>query len=189
MSVLPAALASAALGFAAGWYGHDKWTESRTQKRVAEVAQTTKRRFSSFGIAYFAMVAVIIGSIIYGNVTTRSQISASESRQINENRRAIACLSDTFQEFLSGNQELRDASARRDEAFLKWVVALKDLIYLRVIVGIDDNPAVQDAAALFMDEAKKFIEASEDLVEARSVYKLPDFEAKCGRIIKVPTLR
>lgn len=140
-------------------------------------------------IAWVAYLLLVVGTVAYTTISSRQtddKIAAAESRQIDRNKDAIACMSKTFQEFLTGNQELREVSARRDKAFLKWVLAMDDLVTLRAIRGIDQSEEVRRRAMASNTEVKKFVRASEDLREARKRYKLPDFEAECGHVIKVP---
>lgn len=179
MNVVLSYVITALVGFLAGWFGRDWWVGSKTRKKVAKM---DKPALTARSLGYWVMFAVIVAGIIYSNANTKSQVSASEQRQITETRRQIACLSMTFQDFLSGNQELRDASQKRDQALVDSKTALRELVYLRVIKGVPDNAAVQAAAQQYMTATQAFIEASEALDKARARYTLPDFEARCGKL-------
>lgn len=181
MTVILTALVAAFTGFVTGWYGRGWWVHSEAHRKVVDVV---KPKFTAFGVAYFVMFAVIVGSILYNNTRTDDKISASEARQIEETRAAVACLSKTFQEFLVGNQKLRDASERRDKALLGSKVALRELIYQRVILQVDNSVRVQELAEDYLAQTKDFIDASEALNKARAEYELPDFEKLCGKLPK-----
>jgi hypothetical protein len=165
---------------AIGWYGHAWWVRSALRKRVAEMSN--ERKVNWVTVSYYVMVIAIVGSIFYNDYRTETKVSESESRQIDTTASQMACLSRTFEEFLTGNQILRDASARRDDALLGSKRALRELIRLRVIDQIDDSEAVRQAADQYMVQTQNFINASMELTEARKDYKLPDFEKECGEI-------
>lgn len=143
-----------------------------------------EHRFTVRGAAYWVMFAVIVGSIIYTtNASTNRQISASEARQIDRSTQQLACLSTTFEDFLSGNQKLRDANARWQTALLESKKANRQLIILRDIRGLPrESPEVQQAAQAYVDQTRDFIEASDDLAHARRTYTLPKFEDECGKL-------
>lgn len=181
MKCLLAFLLVAPPSFAAGWWVRGWWAKHREDEDM--------RRLSGhwFNIMFGVLVLGVLGNIVYTNVSGRQtdeKIAASESRQIEENRRGLACMSRTFQEFLTGNQVLREASEKRDRALVESKKALRDLVYMRVIQGIPDSPEVRQAAQDYMAQTQLFIDASKELNEARRAYQLPDFEKACGNIVK-----
>lgn len=142
-----------------------------------------KPKITPQAIAYYVMVAVIVASIIYTKHDTANQVSASEIRQNDRNTRSVACLAMTFEDFLTGNQKLRDANAAWQKALVKSKRANRRLVILEEVRGLprtDDR--VQAAALDYVDATGDFIRADKDLGEARRTYKLPDFEARCGDI-------
>jgi hypothetical protein len=176
-------LAFAAVGavcFVLGWTGHDWWQKQQAQGRG--IAAMFKPRFTTFGLTYFAMFAIFIGAVVFADLRTSSKVSESEQRQNDRNTVQLACLSRTFEDFLNGNQKLREASAKRDDALLGSKRALRELIRLRVVEQIGDSEAVRQAAEQYMVQTQNFIDASQDLADARREYKLPDFEKRCGKL-------
>ena len=67
------------------------------------MVESIKSRFSPYGVAYFIMFGVIVASIVYSTVHTNTSVGSSERRQIDRSARQLTCLSDTFEDFLSGN--------------------------------------------------------------------------------------
>jgi hypothetical protein len=174
-------LAVGVIGFALGWKGHDWWHRSQAHEKVTEVLKRPPR-FTTFGLTYLAMFAIFIGAVVLGDIRAGIKVSESEQRQNDRTTIQLACLSRTFEDFLNGNQKLRDASAKRDEALLGSKKALRELIRLRVVEQVSDSEAVQQAADQYLVQTQNFIEASEDLDAARKVYELPDFEKRCGKL-------
>jgi hypothetical protein len=171
----------AVVGFAAGWVGHDWWKRSQAQEKVVEVLRKPPK-FTTFGLTYLAMFAIFIGAVVLGDVRADNKVSQSEKRQNDHTTTQLACLSRTFEDFLTGNQKLRDASAKRDAALLGSKKALRELIRLRVVEQVQDSGAVQQAADQYLVQTQNFIDASEALDDARKAYKLPDFEKRCGKL-------
>jgi hypothetical protein len=126
MTIALAAIVAAALGFELGWYAH-----ARQQTHGKVTIQLVRPKVTPQAIAYYLTVVVIIGSIIYGDVRTDSKVGASEARQNDRNTAQLACLSKTFEEFLSGNQKLRDANARWQQALTASKEANAQLILVR----------------------------------------------------------
>lgn len=138
-----------------------------------------ERKFTARSIAFWVMYLVIIGSIVYANrADTRHQISASESRQIDRSSQQIACMFGAFQDFLTGNQELRDASEAKDDAVLASKEADSQLTLARDILELP-RPEIKAAAQNYRDSVEAFKEADRALDEARRRYKLPDIEKLC----------
>lgn len=167
--------------FAAGWYAHSWWTRHREDENVKRLSDRL------FNIMFGVLVLGVLGNIVYTNVSGRGfneKLAASETRQIEENRRGLACMSRTFEEFLTGNQVLREASAKRDDALVKSTEALRDLVYQRVVQGVPDSPDVQAAAREYLAQTQLFSDASKELTVARREYQLPDFEQACGNVVK-----
>lgn len=171
--------------FAAGWYARDWWAKHHQARlRDDDVKKVSDHWLN---IMFAILVLGVLGNIVYTNVSDRrtaEQISASEMRQNDENRRNIACMSRTFEEFLTGNQVLREASAKRDAALVKSKEALRDLVFLRVVKGVPDSPEVQAAASEYLAQTQLFVDASKELTKARRDYRLPDFEKACGNVVK-----
>lgn len=173
MTFLLACLLVGPPSFAAGWYANDLW------KRFARQGADVKKLSDHILVfSVMLMAAAVIGSIVYTNVT----VDDSEQRAVERNAKNVVCLSRVFEDFLTGNQELRDASAKRDDALVNSKRALRELIRLRVIEQISDSEAVRQAAAQYMVQTDNFIEASMELREARRDYRLPDFEKECGNV-------
>jgi hypothetical protein len=177
MTFLLLCLLVAPPSFAAGWFGHDYWMTSELRARVAEGASMNWSKHA-VTILFGLLVFGVLGNIIYTNTT----VDASEERRLEDTRQDLACISRTFEEFLSGNQVLRDASAKRDDALVASKRALRELIRLRVVDQVQDSEAVQQAADQYLVQTQRFIDASKELNEARKDYQLPDFEKACGNI-------
>ena len=139
-----------------------------------------KAKFSWTGLAILLMVAVVIVSNVYQSAHTDTKISDAKAEQIDESARQLRCLSMAFQDFLQGNQEIRDANTRWRKALVESKSALRELVYQRVILGVADSPEVRDLALAYMDATHDFIQASKDYDKAIKRYRLPDFEKRCG---------
>lgn len=177
MTFLLACLLIGPPSFAAGWYANTLWRQMRARRGGGgEDVKKVSDHILVFSI--MLMAAAVVGSIIYTNV----RVDTSEQRQIDKSTRQIACMSRVFQDFLTGNEALRVASAKRDDALVGSKRALRELIRLRVIEQVNDSEAVRQAAEQYMTQTGRFIEASRELREARTDYQLPDFEAECGTV-------
>lgn len=183
MTFLLACLLVGPPSFAAGWYAHDVWKQSQTRTRLLGDGDGVKKLSDHIIVVAIVVMAVaVVGSIIYTNVYTNDKVSESEQRQNNRNTDNIACLSRVFQDFLTGNEALREASSKRDDALVQSKRALRELIRLRIIEQIGDSEAVRQAAEQYMTQTQNFIEASDELNTARAAYELPDFKAECGNV-------
>lgn len=140
-----------------------------------------------WAIGYVIIVIGLVGAYYIDaqrDNRQRTDLAAAKSEQIEETREAVACMSRTFQEFLIGNQELRDASKQRDDALVGSKTALRELVRLRVIEQVSDSEQVRQAADQYIFQTQKFLDASKDLNVARKRYTLPDFEKECGKLPK-----
>lgn len=176
MTFLLACLLIGPPSFAAGWYANTLWRQMKTRRGGGEDVKKVSDHILVFSI--MLMAAAVVGSIIYTNV----RVDTSEQRQIDKSTRQVACLSLVFQDFLTGNEALREASAKRDDALVQSKRALRELIRLRVIEGINDSDAVRQAADQYVIQTQNFIDASDELKTARAAYELPDFEKECGNV-------
>jgi hypothetical protein len=149
--------------FMAGWWANTLWKTklcAKSRRRQSEGGSVNlSDRFMKVLIGL--MAATVIISVIYTHATVDDKLAASETRQIAETRKAVACIGRTLDDFLEGNQELRDASAKRDQAQLQAFKRFGDP------VAVDDFEKAQDA-----------------LDSARMRYGLPDFEKVCGEVAK-----
>jgi hypothetical protein len=159
-----------------------------------------KPKITGPAIAYYVMFAVIVATIVYTKWDTGRQVDASEARQVDRNTAQLACLNGAFEDFLTGNQALRDASARRDDALLLSKLTMARITELRIGERKDDDPKLRAKIRKHMPEAlshygdvslfqKKYVqtvidysETSDALTEARRDYRLPDFEKRCGKL-------
>lgn len=182
------ALAFVAVGlvcFWLGWKAHD-WFDARPLQ-VEDADVITKPKLTTFGKVWLVSFAIYIGSIWFLDYRTDDKVStataASEARQNDANTIQLACLSRTFQDFLSGNEEVRNANTRWRTALKESKRANRRLIYWEEIRGFPrTDPLVQKAARDYVTRTRDFITASDDYDTAVTLYKLPDFEKRCGKV-------
>lgn len=177
MTFLLACLLVGPPSFAAGWFANTLWRQSVVREHMVQKA---KGQFSDhvFLGLFALMVGAIIGNILYTNIS----VGASEERRNVRDREQLVCLSKAFEDFLTGNEKLREASADRDDALVGSKRALRELIRLRVLEQISDSDAVRQAADQYMTQTQRFIEASQALTDARREHPLPRFEERCGPV-------
>lgn len=166
--------------FSLGWKANDWWKRQQAQGKGIDVF---KPRFTTFGLTYFAMFAIFIGAVVWSDVRADDKVSDSEERQNDLNTVRVACIGRTFEDFLVGNQELRDANVRWREALAGSKRAESVLNQLRYIDKRSyDDPAITQAAEQYVAQTAKFLKADADYNKALVKYKLPDFEKRCGKL-------
>lgn len=197
MTTCLAFLAVGAIGFTLGWKGNDWWKRQQANGKGIDVL---KPKLTPFGVVWVISFAIFIASVWFLDYRTGDKVSDSEARQNDRNTAQLACLSRAFEDFLTGNQALRDTSADRDRALVRSKLTMARITELRIGERKDDNPKLRAKIEKHMPDWMSFYDdvqrmqqeyvqtvidyddASEDLDEARKTYKLPDFEERCGKL-------
>lgn len=122
---------------------------------------TTQRIWA---ISYLMLVVALIGLAAY----TRQVDQATQE-----------CIGRVVRANIESSQMRSGAAEKRDAALVGSKRALRELIRLRVIEGIGDSPAVQDAAQDYLVQTQRFIDASAELDQAREDNPIPKFENYC----------
>lgn len=135
-----------------------------------------------WAIGYLVVVVGLVFSF-YVDAQQDARQDASDVRAATSDARAAkaaaACIKKIVQVSTDSTSARSIAAEKRDTALVGSKKALRELIRLRIVEGINNSQQVQQAADQYLTQTDKFIRASEDLNKARAENPIPDPEAIC----------
>jgi hypothetical protein len=123
-------------------------------------------------IAYAVLGICII--VLFASDARQDEFDAQRGREIAAaNEKTVKCLVKALSEDASQTKELRGVSSMRDEDLEATVRAMIVMVEERVVEGVHQNDATDQAARQFIVQGTKFLEESKVLREARKQNQVP----------------
>lgn len=146
---------------------------------VATVLKTPRVDVNTPAVWAVGYVLVVLGMILLFFQDSRQDAQREQDRDLARGA-AVACIKKVVDANLTGSQARSDAAETRDMALRQSKIAMRELVRLRVLEGVPNSAEVRQAAAQYVEQTRRYIEADKALEQARKDYPIPDVVKVCS---------